>query len=221
MFPHLIIADSVIQGQVAWFSLDSTLDDQLMNVDPLRFWGDLERGRDHNRIDSAALILDGIHDYLTGMIGIYDSLAISLWFLPMPNYSQSYLFDYGVGQYAAGLDAITSATMPRFRMFLQQDTSKWFWTNQLDFFFWHHLYLEIGDTDHPPRLYVDGYLPDTVSRPWRLHPLTDLLYLGRPYNADIMDTTFFRGYLDEIRIFNTFLTEDEIFSLYWEGKPVK
>lgn len=217
MFPHIIIPDSAIQGQVAWFSFDSTLEDQLRNVDPLRFWGDIERGRDHNRIDSAALVLDGIHDYLSGFIGRYDSLAISLWFLPMPNYNRSFLFDYGIGQFSAGLDAITSATMPRFRMFMQQDTSKWYWTNQLDFFFWHHMYLEIGDTINPPRLYIDGYMPDTVSRPWRMHPLTDLLYLGRPYNTDIMDTLFFRGYIDEIRIFNKFLTETEIYSLFWEG----
>lgn len=218
MFPHIVIPDSAIQGQVAWFSFDSTLEDQLRNVDPLRFWGDIERGRDHNRIDSAALVLDGIHDYLSGFIGRYDSLAISLWFLPMPNYNKSFLFDYGLGRFSAGLDAITSATMPRFRIFMQQDTSKCYWTNQLDFYFWHHMYLEIGDTINPPRLYIDGYLPDTVSRPWRMHPLTDLLYLGRPYNTDIMDTLLFRGYIDEIRIFNKFLTETEIYSLFWEGK---
>jgi len=218
MFPHVIIQDSAIKGQIAWFTLDSSFNDKLGHVDPLRFWGDIERGRDHNRLDSAAVVLDGVHDYLSGLIGVYDSLAISLWFLPMPNYSRSYLFDYGLGQFAAGLDAITTATMPRFSVFMQQDTSRWYWRNQMDFYFWHHLYLEIGDTINPPRLYIDGYMPDTVSRPWRLHPLTDLLYLGRPYNYHIMDTLLFRGYLDEIRIFNKFLTEDEIFSLFWEGK---
>ena len=221
MFPRILIPDSAIKGQVAWFSFDSTLEDQLRNIDPLRFWGDIQRGRDHNRIDSAALVMDGIHDYLSGFIGRYDSLAISLWFLPMPNYHRSYLFDYGVGQFSAGIDAITSATMPRFRMFMQQDTTHWYWTNQLDFFFWHHIYLEIGDTINPPRLYVDGSMPDTVSGPWRMHPLVDLLYLCRPYNSDIKDTLLFRGYIDELRIFNRFLSEDEIYSLFWEGKPVK
>lgn len=219
MFPHVVIQDSTIRGQVAWFSLDSTLEDQLMNVDPLKFWGDPERGRDHNRADSAALVMDGVHDYLSGFIGRYDSLAISLWFLPMPNYRKSYLFDYGLGQFAAGLDAVTSATMPRFRLFLQNDTTRWYMDYQLDFFFWHHLYFEIGDTLNPPRLFVDGFRPDTLSQPWPMHPLTDLLYLCRPYNADLMDTLFYRGYIDEIRIFNQFLSEEEIMSLFWEGKP--
>jgi hypothetical protein len=217
LFPHIVIVDSVIKGQVAWFNLDSTLADQLNNVDPLRFWGDMERGRDHNRMDSAALVMDGARDYLTGFIGRYDSLAISLWFLPMPNYNKLVLFDYGFGQFSAGLDAITSATMPRFRMFLQQDTARWYWTNTLDFYFWHHMYLEIGDTINPPRLYIDGYMPDTLLRPWRMHPITDLIYFCRPSNADIMDTLMFRGYIDEIRIFNKFLKEEEIFSLFWEG----
>lgn len=218
MFPHVVIPDSSIQGQIAWFTLDSTLEDQLGNVDPLKFWGDLERGRDHNRLDSAAVVLDGWLDFMSGFIGRYDSLAISLWFLPLPNYNSSYIFDYGIGLFAAGLDAITTATMPRFRIFMQQDTARWYWSNQLDFYFWHHLYMEIGDTINPPRLYIDGYLPDTVDRPWRIHPLTDLLYLGRPFNPDIMDTLLFRGYLDEIRIFNKFLSEEEILSLFWEGK---
>lgn len=218
MFPHTIIPDSAIQGQVAWFSLDSSFNDQLLNVDPLRFWGDLERGRDHSRTDSAAVVLDGIRDYLSGLIGTYDSLAISLWFLPMPNYRQAYLFDYGVGQFAAGLDAVTSATMPRFRVFIEQDSLRWYWSNNIDFYFWHHMYIEIGNTKSPPRLYIDGYLPDTVSRPWPMHALTDLFYLGRPFNSDIMDTMLYRGYLDEIRIFNTFLTEEEVYSLFWEGK---
>jgi len=217
LFPREVIQDSAIRGQVAWFSLDSTLEDHLGNVDPLRFWGDIERGRGHNWIDSTALMMDGLQDYMTGLIGTYDSLAISLWFLPMPNYYQSILFDYGVGQFTAGIDAVTSATMPRFRMFLQQDTSKWFWTNQLDYFFWHHMYLEIGDTINPPRLYVDGYMPDTVNQPWPMHAVTDLLYLGRPFNVDMMDTLLYRGYLDEIRIFNKFLTEEEILSLFWDG----
>jgi len=221
MFPHIVIPDSLIQGQVAWFSLDSTLEDGLGNVDPLKYWGDMERGRDHGRLDSAALILDGVHDFLSGFIGRYDSLAISLWFLPMPNYNQAYLFDYGIGQFSAGLDAITSATMPRFRMFMQQDTAKWFWTNQMDYFFWHHMYIEIGDTINTPRLYVDGYMPDTVSKPWRMHPITDLLYLGRPYNTDQMDTLLYRGYIDEVRIFNKFLSEEEILSLFWDGGPSK
>lgn len=219
MFPHIVIQDSAIKGQIAWFTMDSTLDDQLMNVDPLRFWGDMERGRDHNRLDSAAVVLDGVHDYMSGLIGVYDTLAISLWFLPMPNYGRSFLFDYGVGQFAAGIDAVTSATMPRFRVFMQQDTTRWYWTNNLDFYFWHHMYIEIGDTINPPRLYIDGYMPDTVSKPWRMRPLTDLLYLGRPSNIHIMDTLLYRGYMDEIRIFNKFLTEEEIFSLFWEGRP--
>ena len=221
MFPHVIIQDSAIKGQIAWFTMDSTLEDKLMNVDPLRFWGDIERGRDHNRLDSAAVVLDGAHDYLTGLIGVYDTLAISLWFLPMPNYARSFLFDYGIGQFAAGIDAVTSATMPRFRMFIQQDTATWYWTNNLDFYFWHHMYLEIGDTINPPRLYVDGYMPDTVSRPWKMHPVTDLIYFGRPSNIHIMDTLLYRGYIDEVRIFNKFLTEEEIFSLFWEGRPGK
>ncbi len=217
MFPHIVIQDSTIRGQVAWFSFDSTYEDQLGNVDPLKFWGDPERGRDHNRLDSAALVMDGYQDFLSGFIGRYDSLSISLWFLPMPNYNKAYLFDYGIGQFAAGLDAVTSATMPRFRMFVEQDTAKWSWSYELDFYFWHHIYIELGDTINPPRMYVDGYLPDTVSRPWRMHPLTDLLYLGRPYNPDMMDTLRYRGYLDEVRIFNKFLSEEEIFSLFWEG----
>jgi len=219
LFPHIIIPDSSIQGPVAWFNLDSGLMDRLGQVDPLRFWGSMELGRDHHMTDSAALIMDGVEDYLSGYLGRHDSLAVSLWFLPLPNYRKAFLFDYGIGQFAAGLDAVTSATMPRFNLFLQHDTATYVWAEQIDYFFWHHLYIEIGDTLLPPRIYVDGYPPEPADTTWRMHPLTDLFYLGRPFNADIMDTLLYRGYLDEIRIFSNFLTDEEIVSLYWDGKP--
>ncbi|MFH0760692.1 MAG: hypothetical protein V2A67_04235 [Bacteroidota bacterium] len=217
MFPHVVIPDSTIKGQIASFSFDSGLFDDLGKVDPLRFWGSEEFGTDHHMTDSAAVVLDGIRDYLSGYLGRHDSLAISMWFLAMPNYRQAYLVDYGIGQFAAGLDAITSATFPAFSIFMKQDTTTFVWAQDVDYFFWHHLYMEIGDTGNPPRLFVDANLLGLADTIWSLHPLTDMFYLGRPFNADIMDTLLYRGYLDEIKIFNTFLTEDEIINLYWGG----
>ncbi|MDD4646201.1 MAG: hypothetical protein PHY99_09470 [Bacteroidales bacterium] len=218
LFPRVIIPDSLIQGQVAFFEFDSSLYDKLGNVDPLKFRGNLKYSRDHNRKDNGAVSLDGLHDYLSGFIGKYDSLAISLWFLPMPNNKRAILFDYGVGQFAAGLDAITSATVPAFEMYIEQDTARWTWSGKVDYFYWHHLYIELGDTSKPPRLYVDGYMPDTVSRPWKLNPVNDLFYLGRPSHTDFMDTLLYRGYIDELKIFNKFLTDEEILNLYWGGR---
>jgi len=215
LFPHIVIPDSVLKGQVASFSFDTGLSDDLGNIDPLRFWGSGSFGTDHHQSDSAAVYLDGIEDYLSGFIGRHDSLAISMWFLAMPNYRREYLVDYGIGQFAAGLDAVTSATFPAFSIFMKQDTTTYGWPENIDYYFWHHLYIEIGDTGNPPRLFVDGNSREPADSIWTLHPLTDLFYLGRPYNGDIMDTLLFRGYLDEIKIFNTFLTEDEIISLYW------
>jgi hypothetical protein len=221
MFPHVVIPDSTYKGQVAWFPFDSGLVDQLGQVEPLRFWGSFELGRDHRMIDSAAIVMDGVEDYLAGLIGLNDSMAVSMWFLPLPNYPRAYLFDYGIGRFTAGIDAVTSATMPRFSLFMKQDTTEVRLTsNPIDFFFWHHLYIEIGDTANYPRIFIDGYPlfpPDSTI--WRMHTLTDMLYLARPFNPDIMDTLMYRGYLDEIRIFNVFLTEEEILNLYWEGKP--
>ncbi|HBB91901.1 MAG: hypothetical protein A2X22_09630 [Bacteroidetes bacterium GWF2_49_14] len=219
MFPHVVIPDSTYKGQVAWFTLDSGLSDELGQVEDLRFLGSLETGRDHHMTDSSALILDGIEDYLTLFLGRYDSLAISMWFLPLPNYRRAFLFDYGIGQFSAGIDAVTSATMPRFNIFMKQDTSEFVWNNPIDYFFWHHLYIEIGDTINTPRMYIDGYQPGSADTTMRIHPLTDLFYLGRPYNSDIIDTLLFRGYVDEIRIFNVFLPDSQIQNLFWDGIP--
>jgi hypothetical protein len=219
LFPRAVIPDTALQGQLAWFPFDSSLADKLGNQDPLSISGPLEFGRDHAGKGAGALVFDGIRNYLYGFLTRNDSLAVSLWILPMPNYRSAYLVDYGLSQFAAGLDAVTSATMPRFRMFIKQDTAVWYWNNEVDYFFWHHIYIEIGDTLNPPRLYIDGYPAEPADRPWKMHPLADLLYLGRPFNADIMDTLLYRGYLDDVRIFNKFLSEDEILSLYWEGRP--
>lgn len=220
LFPRVVIPDTALQGQLAWFPFDSSLADELGNQDPLRISGLLEYGRDHVGTSAGAVILDGLKNYLYGFVSRNDTLAISLWILPMPNYRRAVLVDYGLSQFAVGLDAVTSATMPRFRMFMKQDTSVWYWNNEVDFFFWHHLYIEIGDTINPPRLYIDGYPSDPADRPWKMHPVADLFYLGRPFNADIMDTLLYRGYIDDVRIFNKPLSEDEILNLYWGGRPV-
>jgi len=217
LFPHIVIPDSVIKGQVASFSFDTGLSDDLGNIDPLRFWGSPSYGMDRHMTDNGAVILDGVEDYLSGFIGRHDSLAISMWFLAMPNYPRGYLVDYGVGQFAAGLDAVTSATFPAFNIFMKHDTTTCVWPEKVDYYFWHHLYMEIGDADNPLRLFVDTAPFERADSMWTMHPLTDLFYLGRPFNADIMDTLLFRGYLDDIKIFNTFLSEDEIISLYWGG----
>ena len=221
MFPHVTIPDSSYKGQVGWFPFDSGLVDQLGRLEPLRFWGSLEMGRDHRMTDSACLIMDGIEDYLAGLIGLNDTLAISLWFLPLPNYPRAFLFDYGIGNFSAGIDAVTTATMPRFNIWMKQDTTEFIWPDAIDFFYWHHLYLEIGDTINPPRMFIDGYMPSPADTLWKMHTLTDLLYLGMPLNPDIMDTLLYRGYIDEVRIFNTFLTEEQIINLYWDGKPFR
>lgn len=215
LFPHVVIPDSTLKGQVAAFSFDTGLSDDLGNVDPLHFWGSINYGMDHHMTDSAAVVLDGVEDYLSGFIGRNDSLAISMWFLAMPNYRRAYLLDYGVGQFASGLDAVTSATFPAFNIFLKQDARTYVWPEKVDYYFWHHLYVEIGNTDYPPRLFIDAVPSEPADSMWTIHPLTDLFYLGRPFNANIMDTLLFRGYLDDIKIYNTFLTEDEIISLYW------
>ena len=221
LFPRPVLSDSAFQGLLGWYSLDSGLLDITGRLDPLYPFGNPEWIAGYNGLDSAALSLDGVDDYLRVLIGHHDSLAISMWILPFPSLRHSMLFDYGAGSFAAGLDAITTATMPRYRLFMKQDTAVHYFEDEYDFFYWTYLYIELGDTLLPPRLYINGYAPlaDTIS--WTMRPLIDILYLGRQYNPYEMDSTMFRGYIDDIRIFNQFLTEEEILSIYWDGLSKK
>jgi len=219
LFPRPVLSDSAFQGQIAWYTLDSGLFDLTGRLDPLTPFGEPSLVPGFNGTDSAAVSLDGVDDYFRVLIGNHDSLAISMWFCPFPAFQQALLFDYGAGKFAAGIDAVTSATMPRFRFFLKQDTTTWYFTDEMDFFYWTYLYIELGDTLNPPRLYVNGYMPEGDSLPWTMHPLVDLLYLGRGFNKDITDSLMYRGYYDDIRIFNQFLSEEEILSIFWDGRP--
>ncbi|MFO7616517.1 MAG: LamG-like jellyroll fold domain-containing protein [Bacteroidales bacterium] len=221
LFPRVVVPDTAIQGQLAWYSFDSTLADQLGYQDPLRLWGKLEFGMDYTGVPFGAVVLDGLKDYLGGFLSLSDTLAVSLWILPMPNYPKAVLLDYGMGRFTAGLDAITSATWPRFRLYYEQDTTIHYWSQEIDYFFWHHIYMEIGDTLVPPRVYIDGYPAEPAEQLWKMHPLVGLLYIGRHFNTDLKDTMLFRGYIDDLRIYNQLLTEEEILNLYWGGGALR
>lgn len=220
LFPRPVLSDTAFQGELARYTLDSGLYDLTGLTEPLEAFGDPAFASDHMGQDSAAYMLDGFDDYFRALIGNQDTLAVSLWFLPLPNYQEAILFDYAAGCFSAGLDAVTTATMPRFRLFMRQDTQTVYYPNEIDYFYWHHLYIEIGDTTRATRMYLDGYPPETDSVSWEMHPLIDLFYIGRVFNEYLMDSMMYRGIVDEIRLFNQPLSEEEILNLYWEGNPL-
>lgn len=221
LFPRIVIPDSAFKGQLAWYTFDSTLADQLGQQDPLRVWGDLQFGMGYAGDPNGAVVLDGRKSYLGGFLPLSDTLAVSFWMMPMPNFNRAVLLDYGMGQFTVGIDAVTSATWPLYKIYYEQDTAIHRWNQEVDYFFWHHLYVEIGDTLNPPRVYLDGHPVEPTDKPWTMHPLVDLLYVGRHHNADMKDSMMFRGFIDDLRIFNQFLTEEEILNIYWGGGPVR
>lgn len=113
---------------------------------------------------NGAIVLDGRKSYLGGFLPLSDTLAVSFWMMPMPNFNRAVLLDYGMGQFTVGIDAVTSATWPLYKIYYEQDTAIHRWNQEVDYFFWHHLYVEIGDTLNPPGFFsMDIRLSQLIS----------------------------------------------------------
>lgn len=74
---------------------------------------------------------------------------------------------------------------------------------------WH--YVVTVNTPTSIETYVDGILQNTMTGTWIATTNTDSLYIG---NRDSNGTTTFSGTIDEVRLYNRALTQEEITKLY-------
>jgi len=173
-----------------------------------------------------AVVLNGRDNYITIYTGYHDSLTVSLWFASAASLESQgsrypYLIDYGIDRVSMYLDAVSSATYAYFKV----DTLQNNWDAALylhsTFEGWHHLCIQAGYKGKKPRLYYDfGSGNPELSRlielesPAGFNPLAEILYIGRSSGNDFQRLTFFKGMIDEIRIYGRSLSDQEIRALY-------
>src|SRR5262249_41103323 len=81
---------------------------------------------------------------------------------------------------------------------------------------WHFITLIVTPLANTVKIYVDGKLDGTATNPIIEPDFQDQqqpLFIGKERNSSV----FFRGSIDDIRIFNRAITESEILDLYNEN----
>ena len=168
-----------------------------------------------------ALNFDGVDDFVNvGTSATYEfglnSFSVSTWFYTPANLTNEYILSRVNGAYTTGwnigvsgvstlnwivLNGVSSAnaTMPSFA--LSQ---------------WHHAVGVVDRTANRSYLYVDGVLQGNVSIAG--FGAVDAVGANLNFGRNSGGGTQFNGLIDEVRVYNRALTEQEIRQLYLMGK---
>jgi hypothetical protein len=201
--------DDKNSGLLAYFPLDSSYADASGNESFLEAFGSPEFAEGYMNEPSTAILLDGSEDFLVGSIGNLDTFSISMWVQSYRYYVgewpqwRSAIFDYSNKQVYGSIDGISGATQIKCGLEYEEvegididNAGKWF-----------HLYMAVGKD-------VIIYLNDSliIRKPLqdKITYLSDIIYFGRASKDDEIDLTYFYGKLDEIRIYNRILDQEEI-----------
>ncbi len=217
LYPEYFKQDSIIGGMIAHYMLDgNAIDTSNSNIHGILF-GNPQVTDDRYGNTGSALYFDGVDDYILAEIGFYDPLAISLWFAHKNNdITKSYvIFDYGLNAVRSEVDMTSGATLTYGYIndtnVISMFRSKMKYSYEM---IWHHLYIDSGSDTTLPKMYIDGFYEGFLDEKKALDVLSGLIYFGRAFNRNETEALYFDGKIDDIRIFNRILGEEEILSLF-------
>ncbi len=207
--------DKAVTGEIGYFPMEGDFINSVENPEVII----LEQGdpvfKEGMIENTQAVQLDGDNDYLKIIVGIHDTLGVSLWFRSNTDYvkdSREFkpaLIDYGYKELYAHVDAYTYATVIKVNYDAVEYGnlgSAFQLTTQNK---WTHLYAQAAVGDSAISFYINGRLSDSISSiPYK--PLSEMVYIGRASHADDLSYTFYNGLIDEVKIFNKRLSKEEI-----------
>lgn len=222
--------DPVTVNEMAWFPLNGNLNDSTENHSMISVAGPVNYTTGLNKESGKGLILNGVNNYIVISSGYLDTIAILFWMKThngIANPNQPVMIDYGHNAASIKLiDAVTEAT----NLLLQHGQSEVNSASMGENYFLNTynkfslIYLEAGGTSAAFSFqgYLDDGTPHKISNhytfPLIFDPITDLIYIGRSSDPQHISNSFFKGYIDEIHVFNHFLTNDEL-SYYLNIQP--
>jgi archaellum component FlaF (FlaF/FlaG flagellin family) len=178
-----------------------------------------------------ALSFDGVDDYvgtrsLTQFFStVHGPSTLVMWFKPSSTGSIQYLFSDACPEWRILINSdntVTGCTYACARSNTQVSSNKWYLVALVH----EH---PTGLTNTKVRLYLNGVLESetTFSITTQNGYVNEYHYIGvaKGYSACVpsVDSYFFNGIIDEVRIYNRALSEEEIKALYGKGilKPGK
>lgn len=207
------------KGEIAWFPLNGNLNDSTGSKTLIAVSGQVNYT---DGIMGKALSLNGKDNYIVLSPGYHDTISVLFW-LKTPNGinspSKPTIFDYGNGAISATLvDGLTGATELELKQSEFYASSKQIGEeNYLNTYYQYSL-VYIEATNNETSFYFKGFMSDGNSKIVRnryqhnslLNTSSDLIYIGRSSLKNDIENSFLTGSIDEIHVFDHFLTEAEL-----------
>ncbi|MDA3931068.1 MAG: hypothetical protein PF541_19125 [Prolixibacteraceae bacterium] len=207
-------------GLLAHITFDNSISDISPNQLAVALQGEAEFIDGVKGDGDRAIHLDGYPQSLsvTG-VGIHDSMSIFMWFKSdeaLSATSSATLFDYGLNSFSAQIDGTTGATRFVTKHNYESTTIEPYINS---FYSWNYMYIETGsgklNVKYKGSLQNGEELEinEEISSEGIIKSLVDIVYFGRSSSGDNVNESFFKGGIDNIRIYNRPLSIDEITSL--------
>lgn len=180
--------------------------------------GDLSLTPDRFWEDNRALYLNGEDQYIEIDINNQDSISVSFWFNCSSGHSSlSSLFDYGKNAIKTNIDGYSGPTtfyVTTFYNNLDELNADYYF----QYFTWYHIYVTSCGR---PAIYVNGEKAGDIQKNIVLNLTNTNLVFGKSVQESAEDEKYFHGVIDDIKIFNYALTNQEIGELFNATKRVE
>lgn len=207
-------------GLIVHLTFDGEITDISGSNTSITLHGDATYVKGVDLVDSSALNLSGFPQCLSiSNFGNHDTLSVFMWFKANDMFDGNHpvtLFDYGVNSFAVQLDGLTGETKLTTKHNSKANTLPQ-WINS--YHIWNYIYAEVGGGKM--KIIYKGALlnkePIDIDAenesPGILMPVTDLLYIGRSASGENVQNSYFKGNIDNLRVYNRPLTKSEVLSL--------
>ena len=163
---------------------------------------------------SATLDFDGIDDYLStdSFIEGFSSVSIMAW-VKVDSGNSGYLTI--AGEDVSCKIYLQNGNEPCFSIKTTGNTTKVVSSAPINFDEWHHITGTYSNISGALKLYIDGNLVNTLNTLPTVTTIAstangnDAFEIGRA-SSNIANREYFKGEIDEVRVFNTVLTDDQL-----------
>ncbi len=203
------------RGLVAYYPFNGNANDESGNGNHGTVNG-ASLTNDRNEITNSSYYFNGINDYITASFLNINSIAVSFWFRSsMQNNDYSTLVDCNKKFYCMVLGPAYKYNSGKifYRANLEDDIySDLIYSDNK----WHHIYIDFDNDSGKQKMYINGVFikSNSINKIGYLSKI----HFGRQENH--LSTTFFKGNIDDIHIYNRGLNENEI-QMLLEKKPIK
>jgi len=167
---------------------------------------------DRNGKSNSAYYFNGYDNYITASFQNVYSIAISFWFrAPIQSNDYSVFVDCNrLSLYCQILGPTYKSTGNYGKLFFLANKKNMYSYSTYNDDKWYHMYIDYDNNTGQQKMYINGLLinKNSISNSINLNKI----YIGR--QEDYLASTFFKGYIDDIYIFNRSLNENEIQALY-------